>query len=93
MAIGSYLPYTRRINVPVLIANGQKDGLFCGGPLGTNCSSDAALRNDEAPYFSPSAQLETYTLPNAGHCISLALNTTPYQNRVVDWLAQRTTRS
>lgn len=88
VTIGAYLPYSLRINVPVLLADGQNDGLFCGGLLGTDCSSSAALHTSEAPYFSPSAHLETYVLAGAGHCINLALNTTAYQAVAANWLSE-----
>lgn len=88
VAISAYLGYSRQINVPVLLVDGQQDGLFCGGLLGTDCSSSAALHNSEAPYFSPSANLDTYVLPGAGHCINLARNTTTYQAVAANWLAK-----
>jgi len=80
------LPYTTSINVPVLLADGQDDPIMCG--LGADdCSTAASLAADEAPYFSPAAELQTYVLPGSGHDINLAPNTQLYQQAVLSWLA------
>jgi pimeloyl-ACP methyl ester carboxylesterase len=43
-------PYSRRINVPVLMVVGSRDFLFCRGVAASDCSSSAALTAQEAPY-------------------------------------------
>jgi pimeloyl-ACP methyl ester carboxylesterase len=55
-------PMSAGINVPVLIANGSKDTLFCA----YTCSGQAALRAAEAPFFSPATQLTVHLTPSAG---------------------------
>jgi pimeloyl-ACP methyl ester carboxylesterase len=68
---------TQAIHVPVLVIMGSKDAVFCGlDPQGVNfdCSSGTAIAQQEAPYYSPQAQLEACAVPNAGHDISLHLN-------------------
>lgn len=65
---------TSRIHVPVLIANGQDDALMCKGLGADDCSSSSALLRSEAPFYSPSACLQAYVLPKAGHDLNLSLN-------------------
>lgn len=78
-------PVSQTIDVPVMLANGADDKLFCS--LLTRCQSAEALKASEAPYFSPAADLRTYVLPNFGHDINLAPNTREYQRAVTDWAA------
>lgn len=59
-----------QITVPVLLIVGQQDAILCG--LGaTDCSSDAAVQQAEAPYYASQAQLQVAVIPNAGHDINL----------------------
>lgn len=58
---------TPSIQVPVLVAVGDEDALFCDAP---SCTAGDTLAR-EAPYYSPQAQLETYALPGSGHSMSL----------------------
>jgi pimeloyl-ACP methyl ester carboxylesterase len=81
-------PVSLGITAPVLIAQGGQDTLFCSGPLASDCSSAAALRQEEAPYFAPAAQLRTYVLAGAGHDINLELNAADYRQAVMAWAAQ-----
>jgi pimeloyl-ACP methyl ester carboxylesterase len=76
-------PYTALIDVPVMSAVGQHDGVVCG-LLATDCSSARALHADEAPYFS--SGLTTYVLPGYGHSINLAPNAADYYSAVADWV-------
>jgi pimeloyl-ACP methyl ester carboxylesterase len=78
------IPATRRIQVPVLIVLGN-DKHFCGAPLGSDCSSAEALRQSEAPFFSPAAHLQTYILQGYGHAINYAPNAPEYHQVVVNW--------
>jgi pimeloyl-ACP methyl ester carboxylesterase len=81
------LPFSVSINVPVFLADGQDDTLFCGPVGGDNCSTAASLAAAEAPYFSPAAQLQTFVLPGSGHDVNLAPNTQLYQQAVINWMA------
>lgn len=65
---------TARINVPVLIAVGQEDALMCTGLGADDCSSSSALLRSEGPYYQPSACLQAFVLPDAGHDLNLSLN-------------------
>jgi pimeloyl-ACP methyl ester carboxylesterase len=77
-------PYSHLIDVPVLLADGDHDGLFCVALLG-NCASASALLAAEAPYYAPAACLQTYLLPGAGHDVNLATNAPAYQEAAADW--------
>lgn len=77
---------SRAIDVPVLLAVGSEDAIFCRGPLASDCSTAAALRASEQPYFGPAAQLQTYVLPGAGHDINLALGAPHYHQAVMAWM-------
>ncbi|MGH3753876.1 MAG: alpha/beta hydrolase [Pseudonocardiaceae bacterium] len=87
-ALGLLGPTSRGIDVPVLVAVGEKDIVFCGF-LGRDCSSVETLRKGEAPYFGPAAKLSTYVLPEAGHAIALHKNTAKYREATRAWLRTR----
>lgn len=79
-------PYTIMIDVPVLVALGGQDELFCAPLVGTNCSSSAALYVQEAPYYQPAARLRTYLLPGGyGHSFNFAPNANLFQQTVTQW--------
>ncbi|GAA0615115.1 alpha/beta fold hydrolase [Kutzneria viridogrisea] len=83
---GIVLPTTLGIDVPVLQAVGSQDVLFCGVLALHDCSNAEALRAQEAPYYSPAAQLSTYVLPGAGHSLALHRNAAQYRDATRDWL-------
>jgi len=85
------IPYSRRIDVPVLLVVGD-DPIVCGPPLGSDCSSAEALRQSEAPFYPPAAGLQTYVLHGYGHSINYAPNAPDYHQVVVQW-ADRTVGS
>jgi pimeloyl-ACP methyl ester carboxylesterase len=72
------LPATQQpsdqISVPVLVAVGADDNLFCTGVTAYNCDSAASVRAFESQYYSPAAHLKVVTVPGTGH--DLALSTT-----------------
>ncbi|WP_223199245.1 alpha/beta hydrolase [Solihabitans fulvus] len=76
-------PLSRAITVPVLIANGDRDGLFCA----FTCSSEESFLAAENPYFSPDAHLEVRLVPQAGHAVALAISAPDYRADVRDWLS------
>ncbi|SDG74736.1 Pimeloyl-ACP methyl ester carboxylesterase [Lentzea fradiae] len=81
------IPISRRITVPVMIAVGN-DTHFCGSgiPLmGSDCSSPAALKADEAPFFPSVPRLDTYVLNGYGHSINYAPNAPDYHAAVASW--------
>jgi pimeloyl-ACP methyl ester carboxylesterase len=72
------LPATQQpsdqISVPVLVAVGADDNLFCTGVTAYNCDSAAPVQAFESQYYSPAAHLKVVTIPGIGH--DLALSTT-----------------
>lgn len=86
---GIVLPTTYGIDVPVFQAVGTDDVLFCGLLALRDCSSAASLRAQEAPYYRPEAQLETYVLPGAGHSLALHRNAGDYRDATRAWLSSK----
>ena len=48
-----------------------------------------ALRAQEAAYYAPDAQLETYVLPGAGHSLALHRNAEDYRDATRAWLGSK----
>ncbi|WP_285744890.1 alpha/beta fold hydrolase [Lentzea sp. NBRC 105346] len=71
---------SRAITVPVLMANGTQDTLFCA----FHCTSSTDLLNAEAPYFT--SGLDVVLLPNAGHSLALSTGAPAYRSAVDGWL-------
>lgn len=89
IGVGILTPYSALVDVPVLIAMGGHDKLFCS-PLAADCSSAEALHAQEAPFYSSAARLETYLLPgNYGHSFNYAPNADEFHRRVADWANRR----
>jgi pimeloyl-ACP methyl ester carboxylesterase len=88
LVFGNLGPASRDIDVPVLLAVGEKDFAFCGF-LARDCSSAEALRGQEAPFFGPAAELSTFVLPESGHSITLHKNTDEYREATRAWLRAR----
>jgi pimeloyl-ACP methyl ester carboxylesterase len=86
---GIVLPATRGIDVPVFQAVGTDDVLFCGLLALRDCSNAGALRAQEASYYRPEAQLETYVLPGAGHSLALHRNAGAYRDATRAWLSSK----
>ncbi|MGH3774756.1 MAG: alpha/beta hydrolase [Pseudonocardiaceae bacterium] len=86
--LGLLGPTSRGIDVPVLVAVGEKDIVFCGF-LGRDCSSAEALRKQEAPHFGHAAELSTYVLPESGHAMALHKNAGEYREATRAWLRER----
>ncbi|WP_439663402.1 alpha/beta hydrolase [Lentzea sp. HUAS TT2] len=81
------IPISRNITVPVFVVVGN-DTHFCssGLPLmGSDCSSAAALKSDEAPFFPAVPRLDTYVLNGYGHSINYAPNAPDYHSAVAEW--------
>ena len=81
------IPISTRITVPVMIVVGN-DTHFCssGLPLmGSDCSSPAALKADEATFYPAVPRLDTYVLNGYGHSINYAPNAPDYHAAVANW--------
>jgi len=62
---------THRFNVPVLLVLGQRDTVYCGAEW-IDCDSPTAVRDYEAAYYGPGANLKTTVIPGTGHCLALS---------------------
>lgn len=82
--LGTVLPYTRLLDVPVLTVMASGDPTFCG-PLATDCSSSAALLRSEQAFYAQAAELSTYVLDGYGHSLNYAPNVAGYHAAVVEW--------
>ena len=68
---------TQAIQVPVLTILGGNDLTACGPDSqgrSFDCSYGAIVASQEAPFYSPKAQIQACIVPDSGHDISLALN-------------------
>lgn len=74
---------TSQITVPVLIVNGDHDGLFCGA--GTACDTPANLYRDEAPFFTASSCLSTVIVPQTAHDLNLSTTAPRTYATILDW--------
>jgi pimeloyl-ACP methyl ester carboxylesterase len=74
---------TSQITVPVLIVNGDHDGLFCGA--GTACDSAANLYRDEAPFFGAMSCLSTVTVPHTAHNLNLSTTASQTFATIRNW--------
>lgn len=73
------------ITVPVLEAVGQYDNIFCLGLF--NCTNTSAVQSEEAPFYTPGAQLQVVVIPQAGHDLNLQENaTTAWYPLIPQWL-------
>lgn len=84
------------IRVPVLVVAGAADALVCTTPASTasDCSSDAALAADEAPYLGPQVPcVDGYVLTGAGHDVNLALTARAWFAAAQSWLGRHATPS
>ncbi|MEO6090925.1 MAG: alpha/beta hydrolase [Umezawaea sp.] len=76
---------SRSITVPVLFALGDHDPLMCGDGY-EDCTSAAALRAQEAPFWTSASDFDVILLQEAGHGLNLVPNTGVYQSASLSWL-------
>jgi pimeloyl-ACP methyl ester carboxylesterase len=76
---------SRRIQVPVLVAVGQYDSIFCLGTF--SCTNTDTVKTYELPYYAPQAQLQVIVIPNAGHDLNLQINApTDWYPQAIQWM-------
>lgn len=75
---------SQQIHVPVFLAVGQNDLLFCDGTA-PSCADSATVIARESQYYSSAAHLQAYVLPSAGHSINLHLNAQKWFERANAW--------
>lgn len=83
--IGSLVPVSRKITVPVMLVMGAGDANYCGPPLGADCSSSEALRVSEGRFYAAEARLRTHVVPGYGHSINFSADAPGYHRAVVEW--------
>lgn len=76
---------TGGIHVPVLVAVGDHDRLFCPDPGCTESGSLAA----EPGFYAPDACPEAVAIPDAGHNLNLHLNAQLSYDVMLEWLDRR----
>jgi pimeloyl-ACP methyl ester carboxylesterase len=74
---------TLDIDVPVLVAQGNKDSLFCGA--GAECTSERALVAAEGPKLGNPPCVDGYLQPGAGHDNVLMRNAQDFFNALNAW--------
>lgn len=75
---------SQRIDVPVLVAVGTGDQVFCG-PLGTDCSSAASVRAAEEGSYPGAPCLDTFVLDGSGHLLTAARNAPAFFAAATAW--------
>jgi pimeloyl-ACP methyl ester carboxylesterase len=60
---------SRNVDVPVLLATGDHDSLFCGGQV--SCTSTSEVVANEKPYWPNAPRLDVAIVPLAGHDVNL----------------------
>ncbi|HET7639857.1 MAG TPA: alpha/beta hydrolase [Ktedonobacteraceae bacterium] len=81
---------SQQIAAPVLLAVGQKDQVFCTPTIAAeSCNDTATVLARENSDFSPSACLEAYVQPDAGHVIALHPNAPAGFAAMLDWANRR----
>lgn len=77
---------TRKINVPTLVAFGQRDNLWCTNVLtGPDCNV-GPLAQGEHKYWSPAAQYELHITPAASHSINVSTPAPIFFDACLEWL-------
>lgn len=81
--VATILPtVTLPIRIPVFLATGENDSIFCG-PL-TPCPDAKTVKDREQLFFS--VPITTYVLPGAGHSVNLHRNAPALFAAVDQWL-------
>jgi pimeloyl-ACP methyl ester carboxylesterase len=78
---------SQNIDVPVLLAVGEHDKLFCNAVL--SCLNSQAVLAREQGSYGPQACLEAFVLPGAGHSINLHRNAEEWFNAGISWIDRR----
>lgn len=84
--VPALLNASNRITIPVLSVVGQQDMPLCLGPLGVNCSSDATVTTQEAPYYAHAASFTARAVPNTGHDLTLHPSASQSFSDIEQWI-------
>jgi pimeloyl-ACP methyl ester carboxylesterase len=78
-----------KVNVPVFIINGSKDGIFCSQQpldLGTDCSSAERVVQQEKPFFPQAPSVDAYVVKGPGHDLNAFYQAPEAFGASMDWL-------
>ncbi|MEU4805290.1 alpha/beta fold hydrolase [Actinosynnema sp. NPDC023587] len=81
LGVAVLLPYSKLIDVPVMVVAGRYDSTVCG-LLASNCTTAATLHAEESRYYR---HLRTHVVEDYGHSINLAPNAGRYYSAVASW--------
>lgn len=76
---------SRLVTAPVLVVDGQQDGIFCGVTL--DCTNLSAVLAEEAPFYPAAARLTVETIPYTGHDVALHPSAAQSFGVMTQWLA------
>lgn len=76
---------SRLITAPVLVLDGQQDGIFCG--LTVNCTDPSVLLAEETPFYASTPRLAVATVPGTGHDVALHPSAAQSFAVIDQWLA------
>ncbi|HTE57478.1 MAG TPA: alpha/beta hydrolase [Verrucomicrobiae bacterium] len=79
--------FTTQIHVPVLLAMGAEDNVYCSGGLQCNSAADILAR--ESSHYDTSACLEAMVQPVAGHNLNLHPNAHVFFDAASSWIQQK----
>lgn len=74
-----------KISVPVLVAVGADDNLFCTSVIAYNCGSAASVQAFESRYYSQAAHLKVVTIPGTGHDLALSTSAPITDAVMIGW--------
>jgi pimeloyl-ACP methyl ester carboxylesterase len=85
LMVNTVIPASRAITAPVMSIQTTSD-YFCGTPpLGSDCSSSAALAASERPFYPKAPRVDAFVLSGYGHCFNFAPDSAGYHSAVVTW--------
>lgn len=81
-----------KVNVPVFIINGDKDGIFCNQQpldLGTDCSSPERVVEQERPFFPEAPSVDAAVIEGPGHDLNAFRQAPEAFATSMDWLQSK----
>lgn len=80
-----------RIKVPVLLALGQRDALYCDEAMpGMSCRNSWTVRQRESSAYSDAARFDVYVAWGAGHSLNLHYNAQKWFSHANHWITRNT---
>lgn len=78
------------IRVPVLLAGGGKDSLFCGSEV-YDCTNATEMVNAEKPHLGPQVpSVDGYVEADSGHSMNLSVNAEEWFAKANEWVSAHT---